>query len=137
MKSRLALICLLVTVAGCGQARPHAQRNQSLEDTIADAQWMILGPEFRQALDEYAGKKGQARGLAIISQHDNLVLVSIDFGDRTERALGSKYVGDGNTYWKVEELNKSNRDMLSLLRRSNDDGGPIDDGSDFRADQTP
>ena len=111
------VICILLTLAGCSHdSEPQPKcLSDSAVGSLAKIDVDLLGPAFRQAVEQYANKRGQFRGLAVISSHGNLVLVSIDLGDRTERALASLYFGDGS-YWKVEDLNESNRAMLTLLR---------------------
>jgi hypothetical protein len=113
----IIVICVLLNIAACGHDSPPEPNKprESAQAVMNRIEIEILGAEFRQAIADYANKKGQFRGLALISKRDNLVLVSIDFGDHTETVLASSYIGD-SSYWRVEDLGKSNRELLTLLR---------------------
>lgn len=73
-----------------------------------------LGDDFRRAVEEHF--PGNAlKGIAIISSRDNLFLISADLGPESRRLLASIYVENDRSYWKVEDLNDSNREMLVLF----------------------
>jgi len=74
-----------------------------------------LGNDFRHAVEEHVRGK-VLKDIAIISSHDNLFLVSADLGDESRRLLASIYIEGQYSYWKVENLTDSNRDMLTLLK---------------------
>lgn len=118
---------IAIIYAGCGQAppEPHKPTGDSAIALLAKIDVDLLGPEFRQAVENYGSKKGKYKGLAVISSRGNLVLVSVDLGDRTERALASMYLagesGESH-YWKIEDLNDSNRSMLVLFKDEGDSG---------------
>jgi hypothetical protein len=120
-KNKTAALVLLSSLAfglcSCGDDLPPKQKglSENARGLLAKVDVDLLGPEFRQAVEEYGNKKGVFHGLAIISSRPNLVLVSVDLGDHTQRAWASMYFGE-SAYWKVEDLNESNRNMLVLLK---------------------
>ena len=100
--------------------------DQALQRTVVEA----LGPELRKAIQEHFGRP--VTGIAVLGNGNNLFLFSVDLGSESRRVLASIYVQGEDSYWKVEDLNDSNRNLLDLIRAEHE---KKIDASDFQVNQ--
>ena len=126
-----SMLTCCATKAPKSEGRRPQREDETWEQALQRTMVEALVPRLRQAIQEHLGRP--VKGIAIIASRDNLLLLSADLGGETKRLFASVYVENDDSYWKVEDFNESNRNLLKLLI----EGKKEVEASDWKVDQRP